>query len=82
LSFQNTSFRAHILDISTVGVFIETGELLPVGEKIKVAFSLSNHPNPLALTCTVAWIGQNGMGVKFIKLAKHHEKIIKSFVEN
>ena len=82
LSFQNSSFKAHILDISTVGVFIETGELLPVGEKIKVAFSLANHPKPLTLTCIVAWIGQNGIGVKFKKLTKHHEKIIKSFVEN
>lgn len=82
LSFQNGSFNAHILDISTVGVFIETGELLPVGEKIKVVFSLPNHPKPLTLTCIVAWVGQNGIGVEFKKLTKHHEKIIKSFVEN
>jgi len=82
LSFQNSSIKAHILDISTVGVFIETGELLPVGEKIKVVFSLPNHSKPLTLTCIVAWIGQNGIGVKFIKLTKRNEKIIKSFVEN
>ena len=81
-SFQNSSFKGHILDISPVGVFIETGESLPVGEKIKVAFSLPNHKKPLTLTCIVAWIGQNGIGVKFIKLTKNHDKIIKSFVEN
>jgi Tfp pilus assembly protein PilZ len=81
-SFQKSSFKGHILDISLVGVFIETGELLPVGEKIKVVFSLPTHPNPLTLTCIVTWIGQNGMGIKFNKLTKHHEKIIKSFVEN
>ncbi|MBW1820812.1 MAG: PilZ domain-containing protein [Deltaproteobacteria bacterium] len=81
-SFQNSSFKGHILDISLVGVFIETGELLPVGENIKVTFSLPNHPKPLTLTCIVAWIGQNGIGVKFKKLTKNHEKIIKSFVEN
>lgn len=82
LSFQNSSFKAHILDISTVGVFIETGELLPVGEKIKVTFLLPNHPKPLALTCIVAWIGQNGIGVKFKKLTAHQKNIINSFVEN
>ena len=81
-SFQNGSFKGHILDISLVGVFIETDELLPVEEKIKVAFSLPNHKKPLTLTCMVAWIGQNGIGVSFNKLTKHHEKIIKSFVEN
>ena len=81
-SFQNSSFKGHILDISTVGLFIETGELLPVGEKIKVAFSLPNYPKPLTLTCIVTWIGQNGIGFKFKKLTKNHEKIIKSFVEN
>ena len=80
-SFQNSSFKGHILDISPVGVFIETGESLPVGEKIKVAFSLPNHKKPLTLTCIVAWIGQNGIGVKFKKLTKHQEKIINSFVE-
>ncbi|MBW2564927.1 MAG: PilZ domain-containing protein, partial [Deltaproteobacteria bacterium] len=68
--------------ISLVGVFIETDELLPVEEKIKITFSLSNHKKPLTLTCIVAWIGQNGIGVSFNKLTKHHEKIIKSFVEN
>ena len=80
-SFQNSSLKGHILDISPVGVFIETVESLPVGENIKVTFSLPNHPKPLALTCNIAWIGQNGIGVKFNKLTKHHEKIIKSFVE-
>jgi len=82
LSVQDRSVNAHILDISTVGVFIETGEILPVGEKIKVAFSLPNHPKPLSIACIVTWVGQDGMGVKFIKLTKHNEKIIKSFVEN
>ena len=81
-SFQNSSFKGHILDISLVGVFIETDELLPVEEKIKVAFSLPNHKKPLTLKCMVAWISQNGIGVSFNKLTKHHEKIIKSFVEN
>ena len=81
LSFQNSSFKAHILDISTVGVFIETGELLPVGEKIKVAFSLPNHQEPLTIASLVAWVGQNGIGVEFKKLTKRNEKIIKSFVE-
>jgi Tfp pilus assembly protein PilZ len=82
LSFQNRSFNAHILDISTVGVFIETGEPLSVSEKIKVAFSLPDHQKPLTLNCIVAWVGQNGIGVEFIKLTKHQEKIIKSFVDN
>jgi len=80
-SFQNSSFKGHILDISLFGVFIETDELLPIEEKIKVAFSLPNHKKPLTLTCIVAWIGQNGIGVGFKKLTKNHEKIIKSFVE-
>ena len=81
-SFENNTFKGHILDISPVGVFIETGEPLPVGAKIKVSFSLPKHPKPLSIACDVAWIGQNGIGVKFNKLTKLHGKIIKSFVEN
>jgi len=81
-SFQNNSFKAHILDISLVGVFIQTDESIPVGAKIKISFMLANHPKPLALACRVAWIGQNGFGVEFEKLTKQNEKVIKSFVEN
>jgi Tfp pilus assembly protein PilZ len=81
-SFQNNSFKGHILDISLVGVFIETDESIPVGAKIKVSFLLPNHPKPLILTSMVAWTGQNGFGVEFEKLTKHNEKLIKSFVEN
>ena len=81
-SFQNDSLKGYILDISPVGVFIETNESLPVGAKIKVSFSLPNHIKPLSIACMVAWIGQNGIGVEFNKLTKLHEKIIKSFVKN
>jgi len=80
-SFKNSSFKGHILDISLVGIFIETDELIPVKEEIKVTFSLPNHNKPLTLNCTVAWIGQNGIGISFKKLTRRHEKIIKSFVE-
>ena len=81
-SFQKNSFKGHILDISLVGIFIETSESLPVGAKISVSFSLPNHSKPLVLACMVAWIGQNGIGVEFKKLTKRHEKMINSFVKN
>ncbi len=80
-SFQNNSYKGYVLDISPVGVFIETSEPIPVGTEIKISFLLPTHKKPLALVCMVAWIGQNGIGVAFKKLTKHQEKIIKSFVE-
>ncbi len=80
-SIQDNSFKGRILDISPVGVFIETSESFPAEQEMKLTFSLPNYSKPLNLNGIIAWIGQNGIGVKFKNLTQRNAGLIKSFIE-
>jgi Tfp pilus assembly protein PilZ len=77
---QNRSFSSYIIDISTVGVFIETSKNFSVGQKMALKFYIPNHHQPLRLNGVIAWNGLQGIGVKFSRLTDSHEKIISAFV--
>jgi hypothetical protein len=70
-----------ILDISALGVFIESDTHLPVGDTIEMAFSLPRHYGPFRLSGEIIWSGPQGFGVRFPTLNKHQRKFIKSFSE-
>jgi Tfp pilus assembly protein PilZ len=78
---KGSSFRSYILDISIGGVFIETHERIPVGEKIVLNFTLPNLAQPFSMTGKIAWSGPQGFGVKFESLLPPQGKAIKSYVE-
>ena len=70
-----------ILDISALGVFIESDTHLPVGDTIEMAFSLPRQYGPFRLSGEIIWSGPQGFGVKFPTLNKHQREFIKSFSE-
>lgn len=74
-------FQDYILDISSVGVFIETGRQFSVGQEMMLSFKLPNYQQPLKLDAAVAWIGRKGIGVRFSRLSSYQEEIIRSFIE-
>jgi Tfp pilus assembly protein PilZ len=76
------SFSSYIVDISLVGVFIETREDFNVGQSIKLAFALPGHRQPLKIEGKIVWRGLQGIGVKFINLTHRQEDSIESFVQN
>jgi Tfp pilus assembly protein PilZ len=78
---KGSSFRSYILDISIGGVFIETHERIPVGEKIVLNFTLPSLSQPFSMTGKIAWSGPQGFGVKFETLPPPQGKAIKSYVE-
>lgn len=78
---KGNSFRSYILDISIGGVFIETNERVPVGEKITLNFSLPNLAQPFTMAGKIAWSGPQGFGVKFEGVPKPEGKAIQKFVE-
>ena len=51
------TYEGYILDISTVGVFIETSESFSVGQEMTLAFSLPNHQQMFKLIGMIAVIG-------------------------
>ena len=80
-SAEGKDYKDYILDISSVGVFIETEETFTVGQHIVLNFTLPNYQQPLKLDSSVAWIGHRGIGVKFKHLSPYQEEIIHSYIE-
>lgn len=76
------SFKSYIIDISTVGAFIETNDRYPAGQKISMAFKLPNHPETFNLNGRISRSGSRGIGVKFYDLTKTQQDIIIRFIEN
>jgi Tfp pilus assembly protein PilZ len=54
-----------IRDISNVGVFIETPTSPPVGEKIRLSFSLTDAKKPIRLTGRIVRSTAKGFAVAF-----------------
>ena len=79
-SVQNQTFKSYIIDISTVGVFIETNETFAVGQNIGLAFTLPGQKMMVKMPRKIAWKGLQGIGVKFIKLTADQEKRIRAFI--
>jgi Tfp pilus assembly protein PilZ len=80
-TIQGREYKDYILDISSVGVFIETKENLTIGQEMALTFKLPSYQQPLKLEASVAWIGHRGIGVKFKHLSPYQEEIIQSFIE-
>jgi Tfp pilus assembly protein PilZ len=75
------TFKSYIIDISPVGVLIESEDNFPVGQKVMLAFSLPGHSDFLQLSGEIAWSGFQGFGIKFRNLSAQQRNLIKSFVD-
>jgi Tfp pilus assembly protein PilZ len=74
-------FSSYILDISSSGAFIETGESFTSGLKMLLHFSSPETRNPIDLIGEIVWADPRGVGVKFHHLSKDQTQILKSFCE-
>jgi Tfp pilus assembly protein PilZ len=79
---EGRSFKSYIIDISKVGVFIESNEVFPVRQKIVMAFRLPNDHNVFQLTGRIARSGPKGIGVKFQEITPTQENVILKFIES
>ena len=74
-------FKDYILNISTVGVFIETEAAFTTDQEMVLTFKLPNYQQPLTLDASVTWIGDKGVGIRFTNLSPYQEEIIRSYIE-
>ena len=74
-------YRDYILDISNLGLFIETEESFTVGMDMSLTFKLPNYNQPLKLDANIAWIGHRGIGVKLKNLSSYQKEIIQSYLQ-
>ena len=79
-SVRNQTFKSYIIDISTVGVFIETNETFAVGQDIGLTFKLPGQEAMMKMAGKIAWKGLQGIGVKFGELTADQEKRITTFI--
>ncbi len=79
-SVQGREYKDYILDISSVGVFIETKENFFFFFEMALTFKLPCYQQPLKLEASVAWIGHRGIGIKFKHLSPYQEEIMQSFI--
>lgn len=80
-STREKDYEDVILNISTVGVFIETDTTLPVGQEMVLKFKLPNYKHQMTLDANVAWIGSNGIGIQFTNLSSYQVEIIRAYIE-
>ncbi len=78
---QGQNFSSYILDISSSGAFIETGESFTSGLKMLLHFSSPETRKPLDLIGEIVWADNRGVGVKFHHLRKDQTQVLKSFCE-
>jgi len=79
---EDRSFKSYIVDISAVGVFIESNDRFPSGQKITMALTLPNHHEALQLKGRIARSGSKGIGVKFYDLTPAQEALIQKHIED
>ena len=67
---NNLLSQDFIRDISNVGVFIETPNPPPVGEKIRLSFSLTDAKNPIRVSGRIVRSTEKGFAVAFRRKAR------------
>jgi Tfp pilus assembly protein PilZ len=78
----DTSFTGYIINISVNGVFIESNDRFPVGQRIRMAFKLPNATNPLEFKGQINRSGRRGIGVNFLSLNQAQQEIIRAYIAN
>ncbi len=84
---RHDSCTAVSQDLSTGGLFVVTDSLLPVGECIRVRFSLPDSPELMDAIAEVRWTrseetseGEPGIGLAFLQLSAKTKQAIKAYV--
>lgn len=83
--------ESHSIDLTADGMFIQTGNIMPVGTALYLLFTLDTGP-AVTLRCVarVAWVNDpmrrrasllpSGMGLEFLHLAPLHVNAIREFL--
>lgn len=80
-TIEGTSYSSFILDISALGVFIETSEHVQTGQIIDLKIYNPFIPKPIDVDGNIIWSSPDGFGVKFNRQAMNRDRILASFSE-
>jgi len=79
-TIEDRSFKSYIIDISSVGAFIESNDRFPIGQKITIALKLPNYHETMQLKGRIARSGSRGIGVKFYDLTPVQQDLIQKYI--
>ncbi|MCG8632532.1 MAG: PilZ domain-containing protein [Desulfobacterales bacterium] len=74
-------FNDFILDISPGGIFLETIQELFAGQKLTMDFQFKGVEKPVRIIGSVAWLGKNGAGIRFLYDSKEQKQLITDYIE-
>lgn len=87
---EERQLHEYSINVSTGGLFIETGDPPPVSTPLRLEFFLPDQEQPIRCRAQVAWIntedGQQhlrqpkGMGVQFVDVGLEDMRLIRSFI--
>ena len=64
-AIHDVSYIDYIQDINAWGMFIQSDQLVPVGESILMTIPLLRNETSIKVVGKVVWSGPEGMGVRF-----------------
>jgi hypothetical protein len=93
VSYRGKTQDVFTIDVGLAGVFVESPEMLPIGEPVEVRFSLPSNEIPLVVQCRVAWRHEAGkalvskylppgIGLEFKSLSRRDQIMIREHVED
>lgn len=90
--YQKKILTDYSINLSTGGVFIESGMILPEDTELTVKFNLPNSDTIIIANARVAWINDPlllkkaslppGMGLQFLNLSMEDMRTIRTFLDN
>ncbi len=87
---EHNFFTGLTQDLSGGGLFVATAAVRPIGEKIRVRFTIPTHDEVIEAITEVRWVrtaalsgggGEAGMGLCFLQLAPRAKQAIKAFLK-
>lgn len=89
LRSEQDRYAAKTKNIGSGGVFVATSQVLQVGDRVTLSFSLPGIADPLTVDASVRWIrppapdaGQGGMGLQFINMSLDTSVIIQRYLRD
>lgn len=89
LESEHNFYTGFTENVSTGGLFIATRDLLPIGSRFRIRFSLPTAEEPIEAECEVRWQRLEqldnadvtpGLGVRFLDLDEKAQDAVNAFI--
>ena len=81
LAAEGRAINGFAMDISAGGIFVESCELLTMGQSVSICFSLDDDSLPLKMNGRVVRLEHGGVGIKYESLTRYQLEILKNLID-